>query len=436
VDIALEHIARILNETPTPTPYEAVQRALAGRQALLVLDGAEQADDLAGLLELRGECAVLLTSRQPHEAIATWQELGPLPPAEGQALLQAWGGWRATDRAVTGRIYELLGGLPLAIRLAGQYLSAAGESAAELLTWLENGLPSVQPQPESTSLLLERSLGQLNETARQALAVAGLLAPTPFDPEIVVKTLTIEPSQGVLGSVRKIFKQKPSETTPDVRRTLDKLVDYGLLRQAGQRYEVSHELIHTYARQQLTPPAKSVRRLATCYVALAWEQSALGREGYTRLDADQPHLMRVLSDCVEQAEWEAAYGLAAAVEDYLDRQAYWAERIIANEVGLMAAWQLGRPNEGDWLGNLGDTYRTMGHAKWAIEHFEQALATARQTGDRHSEANSLGNLGLAHRDLGQTERARQYLKQALVIFDKIKSPSADFVRGWLAELDD
>jgi tetratricopeptide (TPR) repeat protein len=171
-------------------------------------------------------------------------------------------------------------------------------------------------------------------------------------------------------------------------------------------------------------------------MALAWEQSGLGREGFARLDADRAHIMRVLSEAVEQEDWEAAYGLAAAIEDYLDRQEYWAERVIANEVGLMAAWQLGRPNEGDWLGNLGDTYRTMGHAKWAIEHFEQALATARQTGDRHSEANSLGNLGLAYRDLGQTERAKQYLKQALVIFEKVRSPSADFVREWLAELLD
>jgi tetratricopeptide (TPR) repeat protein len=440
VDIALEYIARTLNETPTPSPYEAVQRALAGRQALLVFDGAEQADDLPGLLALHGNCSILLTSRQSHTAMTTCQKVGPLPSTEAMALLQAWGGWRATDKSVTGRICELLGGLPLAIRLAGQYLSTQKESAAELLAWLENtalaGLPTDQRQQESVTLLLGRSLGQVSETAQQALAVVGLLALAPFDPEMVVKTLTIEPNQGVLASVRKIFKQKPAETMPDVHRALGKLVDYGLLRQNGQRYEVSHPLIHRYARQQLTPPANTVRRLATCYMALAWEQSALGREGYARLEADRPHLMRVLTDCVELGDWEAAYGLAAAVEDYLDRQGYWAERVIANEVGLMAAWQLGRPNEGDWLGNLGDTYRTMGHARWAIEHFEQALATARQTGDRHSEGNSLGNLGLAYRDLGQTERAKQYLKQALAIFEKIRSPSADYVQQWLAELED
>lgn len=440
VDIALEYIARALSETPTPSPYEAVQRVLAGRQALLVFDGAEHADDLAGLLAVRGDCGILLTSRHPHEAVTVGREVGSLPSTEAMALLQAWGGHRATDKAMTGPICDLLGGLPLAIRLAGQYLSAQKESAAHLLVWLEGTalpqLPAEQRQQESVVLLLEHSLSQVGETAQQALALVGLLALAPFDPDMVVKTLTIEPNQGVLASVRKLFKQKTEEVIPDVSRALNKLVDYGLLRQSGQRYLVSHPFIHTYARQQLTPPAKTVRRLAACYMALAWEKNALGREGYADLEADRPHLMRVLTDCVELGDWEAAYGLAAAVEDYLDRQEYWAERVIANEIGLMAAWQLGRPNEGDWLGNLGDTYRTMGHARWAIEHFEKALDTARQNGDRPSEGNSLGNLGLAYRDLGQTERAKQYLKQALAIFEKIRSPSADYIRQWLAELEE
>jgi tetratricopeptide (TPR) repeat protein len=354
--------------------------------------------------------------------------------------LQAWGGWRATNQTAVEGICELVGGLPLAIRLVGQYLVANGEDAASYLAWLEEtplaGMTPGQRQQESVTLVVGRSLDQVSEMARQVLSVAGLLALIPFEAEAIVKTLTIEPNQGVLTSVCKIFRQKSEEKKPVVQPTLNTLVDYGLLRQTGLRYEVSHGLIHAYARRQLTPPAKAVRRLATYYVALAWERSIPGNEGYAQLDADRPHIMRVLADCVKVEDWEAAYGLAAAIEDYLDRQDYWAERVIANEVGLMAAWQLDRPNEGDWLGNLGDTYRTMGHAKWAIEHFEQALTTARQTGDRHSEGNSLGNLGLAYRDLGQTERARQYLKQSLTIFEKVRSPSADYVRQWLAELEE
>jgi tetratricopeptide (TPR) repeat protein len=146
--------------------------------------------------------------------------------------------------------------------------------------------------------------------------------------------------------------------------------------------------------------------------------------------------MNVLNESLERGNWEAAHGLAAAIEDYLDRQGYWIERVIANEAGLVAAWQLGRPSEGAWLGNLGDTYRTMGHAKWAIEHFKKALDTAYQAGDPYSEGNSLGNLGLAYRDLGQIDQARQYLKQSLAIFERINSPSSELVRDWLLELED
>lgn len=440
VDIALQQLVHTLGEDAKPTPYDAAQRALAGRQVLLALDGVEQADDLSGLLGVCGNCGIVVTSRQKFEIVPAWLDLGPLPPAEALTLLQTWGGWPTTDQAASQQIAHLITGLPLALRLAGQSMSARREKAAKYLAWLEttilNSLEPAQRQEQSILPVLEHSLAQLSEPARQALAVAGLLAPVPFETEVIDKGLTTSPESGLLASVRRVFKPRDDEAPVDIHAALAELTDYGLLWHAGKRFEMSHGVIYAQVRQQLTPPPKTIRRLAAYYTALAWEQSSLGREGYTKLDTERPHMMRVLSGCVEAQDWEAAYGLAAAIEDYLDRQGHWAERIIANEVGLMAAWQLGRPSEGDWMGNLGDTYRSMGHAKWAIEHFEQALSTARQRGDRHSEANSLGNLGLAYRDLGQTDRARQYLQQALHIFDKIRSPSADFVRQWLAELEE
>jgi hypothetical protein len=439
VDIALEKIARTLGQEPKPNPYEAAQRVLAKCQALLVLDGAEQADDLSGLLSLRGTCGILLTSRQSHQVVDTCLTLDPLPVNEANSLLRAWGGWPASDETATHHICELVGGMPLVLRLIGQHLATTRVKAATYLNWLETtalaGLEPKQRPEASLPLILEHTLAQVGEKARTVLAVISLLALVPFDPEAIIRTCAVEPEPGLLASMRRIFKQKPAESTPDIQQALEELTHYGLLRQADKRYELSHPLVQSYARQELALPPKALRRLAAYHTALAWEQSTLGQAGYDRLDLDRPHLMRLLSTCVEQADWEAAYGLAAAIEDYLDRQGHWAERVIANEVGLIVAWQLNRPNEGDWLGNLGDTYRSMGHAKLAIEHFEQALNTARHNGDRHSEANSLGNLGLAYRDLDQIDRARQYLQQALAIFEKLRSPSADFVRQWLAELE-
>jgi hypothetical protein len=76
-DIAMEHIARIYGQDPHPTAYDAAQQALADRQALLILNGAEQADDLSGILEIRGRCGVLLTCQHSDDTVVEKQEIGP-----------------------------------------------------------------------------------------------------------------------------------------------------------------------------------------------------------------------------------------------------------------------------------------------------------------------------------------------------------------------
>ncbi len=63
------------------------------------------------------------------------------------------------------------------------------------------------------------------------------------------------------------------------------------------------------------------------------------------------------------------------------------------------------------------------------------MEVCREIGHRQGEGNRLGNLGNAYRDLGQVEKARNYLTQSLAIFEAIKSPNADLVRGWLNDLD-
>jgi len=50
------------------------------------------------------------------------------------------------------------------------------------------------------------------------------------------------------------------------------------------------------------------------------------------------------------------------------------------------------------------------------------------------EGNWLGNLGIAYRNLGQIEKAIKYYQETLKIFEEIKSPNADVVRGWLEYL--
>jgi tetratricopeptide (TPR) repeat protein len=70
-------------------------------------------------------------------------------------------------------------------------------------------------------------------------------------------------------------------------------------------------------------------------------------------------------------------------------------------------------------GDLGNSYATLGQTQKAIEHCQQALAIARETGDRRSEGYRLSNLGNRYADLGQAERAMQHYQQALAIAREI-----------------
>jgi tetratricopeptide (TPR) repeat protein len=370
--LALESIARAYGEEPRPTPRDAALRALAGRQALLILDGAEDAEDLRAVLSVRGGCGVLVTSRARGDAVARRQDVEPLEADDAVKLLRKWGGHGAADDTAAARICELSGYLPLAVRLAGRYLDQTGETAAEYLAWLEEtpleALDHGERRLESVDVLLERSLAQVSEGACRVLGVVGLLALAPFGRAPIAAALDLSSHQ--------------------LHKPLGELVSYGLLSRSGERYEVSHALVHTYARERVEAGAAAVTRLAVYYDALAGKQRERGVPGYRRLDLERGHLMRVLRACVERGRWEEVRSLVWAVEDYLDICGYWTERVRALEAGIEATRALEhRRDEGAFLGNLGNAYSALGQVEKAIDYYEQALAIAREIGHRQGEGN-------------------------------------------------
>jgi tetratricopeptide (TPR) repeat protein len=417
--LALEAIARAYGEEPKPSPRDAAARALSGRVALLILDGAENADDLGAVLSVAGRCGVLVTTRRHTDAPAEWEDIKPLPNPQAVQLLQAWGGDCAADQAAAQRICTLVGALPLAVRLAGRYMAQRGEEAADYLTWLEEtplaALHFGDRQCESAQVLMERSAAQLSQAARAALGVAGILALASFDRAAVAAALEV--------------------SVPAAGRALGELVDYGLLLRGEEgRYQASHALVHTYARERLGPAIEVIERLAAHYTALTEEQSALGLEGYARLDAERPHLMAVLARCVQGESWQESLSLAWAIsghKGYLDIQGHWTERVSALQAGLAAARVLKRRyDEGAYLGHLGNVYGDLGQVTRAIEHHRQALVITREIGDRRDEGIHLGNLGLAYADLGEPRRAIEYHQQALAIAREICAASTERSAEW------
>ncbi len=393
--IAFEKIARFFDQEPRPTPAAAAQIALAGRQMLLVLDGAEQADDLPALLEVRDRCGVLVTSRKHEETISNWENLTPLPPNDAVSLLQAWGKEQSLDLQSAQDICALVGFLPLAVRLAGSYMNTRGRDAQEYVKWLKK-TPLVdwhegKRQYNSIPILLERSLAQVSHQSRKLMSVIGCLALAPFSPATVAAAL---------------------DTDSSIQTALDELVNYSLLVRRHYSYEVTHALIHTYARQQLAPPTETVVRLASYFD----QEIKTHPDDFPHLHSIRPHVLTLLRIASERGVWETITSLAESIDTYLDLQGFWTDRIQVIESAVAAAKATqNRPDEGAFLGTLGIAYFSLGKVEQAIDYYQQAMTIANETGDRSREGTAISNLGNAHYSLGQIEQAINYYQQALAI---------------------
>jgi hypothetical protein len=86
-----------------------------------------------------------------------------------------------------------------------------------------------------------------------------------------------------------------------------------------------------------------------------------------------------------------------------------------------------------WI-NLGEVESLTGATNQAREHFDQALALARQYGMPMEEARAMEGLGRSHlRDQIRGD-ATSFLRQALAIYQRIGAPNAEGLRQLLAEV--
>jgi tetratricopeptide (TPR) repeat protein len=398
--LALEAIARAYGQDPRQSPLDAAKSALSGRIPLIVLDGAEACDDLQMVLSVIGGCGVLITTRRHSDAPEDFSDLPPLPEDKAIELLQAWGGSMASDERICRSICALLGRLPLAIFLAGRYLSHRRQIASDYLAWLEKtpleALDLGKRQHQSIPLLMEHSLKQVSHQASSCLGLAGILAMKPFPPEVIAEALQISSRQANI--------------------SLGELVNYGLLIRPDLCYEITHALAHTYSRERLNVPKDALARLAGHYDKLSREQVALGLAGYARLDAQRDHILEIQSACNKAELWNEVRSLTWALEDYLDLRGHWQERIVLLQAGLNAARSdKSQDDERAFLNSLGVSHGEQGEFRKAIDYFKQSLTMSREAGDQVGEANNLSNIGIIHRTLGENRKAIEYHQQALFL---------------------
>ncbi|WP_417910767.1 tetratricopeptide repeat protein [Candidatus Electronema sp. PJ] len=409
VEEAITHIVRSYDEAQQDTSFAAASRLLANKQALLILDGTEEADNLKAVLDLRGTCGVLITSRKRSDAQADRLDLKPLDEQPAAEVFRLYSGVAADDAGVQG-ICKLLGGWPVALRIAGRYLSTTGESAADYLQWLEQEpfkeLAGGQHQEENAALLLRRSVDAVSADARLALGLAGCLAFAP---------IAREPVAAILDSDER-----------RARAALNELVNYGLLEKREERWQISHALVHTYARSELVLSRERLAWLAIYYIDFCRTQSEAGLTGYACLDKERAHCLRLIESCLASGLWQRVQGLVRAVDIYLERQGWWTEELAALSMRLIAAQQAGdHKDEGECLNDLGYTCEKRGEREQALCWYEQSLLIHQQLGDRKEKGTTLNNMAMIYWQQGKHELALQQYEQSLSIAREISDRTGE-----------
>lgn len=389
---------------------------------LLVFDECEDDATLRHWRPTSGGCRVVLTSRRARWSrglAVTRLALGELADDASIALLRGYRPDLAPGDASLVAIAQEVGGLPLALHLAGSYLETYQDDPlfgdpARFLQDLRAADPlahaalsgfDVAMSPTDHELSVGRtfalSLARLDprdeqaESARVLLARAAYLAPgAPFAPDVLMAASPIGEA---------------------ARPAIGRLADLGLLNQERSALRI-HRLVAAYARGALADETASgaIRRALT----LQTEQA------YARRDAAAarqllPHLTLHATDEQPAAREEAVtlwnvipFALELGGDlvgglTYLQRAhtALLQEEILETSLGAQV------------LNNLAEWHRALGDVSRARPLHEQALAIrqALLPSDDLAIGESLLNLGEALREEGLLDQAQQSYERALAI---------------------
>lgn len=205
-----------------PEESAAAWRAwLADHRVLLLLDGARGAEEIRPLLPGAGPSAALITARDPVPGLEPVRRVHvpPLTGPEGVRLLRGLLGGERVDAepAAAHRVVAAVGGLPLALRIAGHRLrllphTALGEYA-ERLENADEALDQLAVGAWSVREHLAGAARALEPEQRETLRALGAL-PSP----------EAAPSEAA-----RALARSPRET----RRLLESLVTCGMLTPPG-----------------------------------------------------------------------------------------------------------------------------------------------------------------------------------------------------------
>ncbi|MFC0008009.1 AfsR/SARP family transcriptional regulator [Micromonospora siamensis] len=437
-------VATLLRQLGVPAermPLELDERLalwrseLAGRRAVVVLDNAASADQVAPMLPNGPDCLVLITSRRRLVGLDEGRpsSLPVLDPEEAVELLgRVAGEERVTaEPGAAAEVARRCGYLPLAIRLAGARLAHRPRwRVADLAERLAAGagpLAELVAGQRSVGQAFALSYAQVSPDAQRMFRLLGLHPGVRFD--------------------NRVAAALAERTLPDTQDLLDELVDAHLAEEAEPgRYRL-HDLIREYARLLLTEAGHAAERRTALDRLLEYhlqgaaelERRTQGASNQLVLRLPEPARPDLVAACAAQGRgWfdENRATLIAlarlAEEEDFPRYCWQLARVCwrgqfdgghledlieMHTVGRRAAEGAGDEEAvATMLNYLASAYYRLARFSEAIRLMETALVLWRRLGLDREVRNTLGNLGNAYAANGDIRRGKEYYDASAELF--------------------
>ncbi|MFF5141146.1 NB-ARC domain-containing protein [Streptomyces sp. NPDC013157] len=419
-----------------PVAREAVYRAtLSTRRVLVVLDDAADEAQARPLLPDAEGGFVLVTSRRPLTGLEGVRRirLGALSGRESVTLLERILGTPRTDgqSEAIGRLAELCGHLPLALRIVGNRLSSR---------------PAWTPARLAEQLAdEERRLGTLvagDLAVRGALALSYRQLTAPR--RLLLRRLTLLPGHDTGPHLAAVLTGDDDPIA--VQDALDLLVERGLLEETTPGRYALHDLVRLFARERLQDEEPPLSAEAAALRMADWllrSASAAGRwfeapgapepwpggvpafapvsaeEAEEWLSTERAHWVGALRLMFEAERYTEILHAARTLYWFSDRWDAWPEWRTVFTYGVRAAAALGdRAAEAHQLNCLAWTYSVRGGPyEQAEEHARRALESATQAGDTGQQAWAWVYIAGAGMYLDRPAEAARAAEDAVRLFE-------------------
>jgi DNA-binding SARP family transcriptional activator/tetratricopeptide (TPR) repeat protein len=477
-------LLRTLGVPPERIPGTVAERAtlwrtrLAGRRALVVLDDAHDAEQIAPLLPGSGDCLVLITCRRRTIELPgmAWLPLEVLRPDDAASLFtHVAGPERVQDAAVIAQVVRQCGYLPLAIHLAGSRLRnhpawSIGDLAGRLAR-SQHRIGETRVEGREIAASLDLSYRYLTRGQQRLL-----------------RLLTIH--RGAEFSVHAAAAAVGSDSLVATEHALEALHDYHLLEEPKPNRFAFHDLVREYAwhRTHLDDQAED-RDGATCrilgyYLYLTsraarvvfpfhrWMEAALDatpsvtpslstRSDYRNwVEAERENIVSVINFAVKNEFSSQASLLAYMLAKFLETWGFREDAIAIYRLAVLTWHDAGdalrearalidlcyafghtgryaealqcvqaalslcrggadRVGQADALDHMGLILWQSSRFHEAISCHEEALAIWRAIDDRHGEADALGHGAMSFWHTSRYKDALKYLGKALLIYREI-----------------